>query len=100
MYLRAWQARLDLNRGRIGQAGTLAQEVLKSPDATLPTRIVASVCAGLCAARTGDPERGRDLLDEASREAHGTGELQRLGPVAAAQAEAAWLARRLDVIEE
>jgi DNA-binding CsgD family transcriptional regulator len=100
MYLHAWRARSALNQGLIGEAAAAADSTLISPDATLPTRIVAGVCAALCAARTGDVERARTLLDGASRDAWATGELQRVGPVAAAHAEMAWLERALDAVDE
>src|SRR6185503_18482042 len=46
---------------------------------------------GLVRARRGDPEQWTPL-EQAWRLAEPTGELGRLGPVAAARAEAAWLA--------
>ncbi|HET8978818.1 MAG TPA: AAA family ATPase [Solirubrobacteraceae bacterium] len=94
LYLRAWQARLELDRGRWSHAAELVLEVLGDPDASIPQQIVASVAGGLLAIRTGDEERGRRLLDEALALAQPTGELQRLAPVANARAEAAWLAGR------
>lgn len=91
VYLRAWQSRLALDSGRWRAAADLAGEVLAHPRASPPARIVASVVAGLLAVRTGERERGEALLHEALALAAPTGELQRLGPVAAARAEAAWL---------
>jgi DNA-binding CsgD family transcriptional regulator/tetratricopeptide (TPR) repeat protein len=91
VYLRAWRARLALDSGRWRTAEELATEALAHPQASPPTRIVASVVGGLLAARTGDAERAKALLDEALAVAAPTGELQRLAPVAAARAEAAWL---------
>ncbi len=93
LYLRAWQARRQLDSGRWQTAGELTHAVLAEHDASPPTRIVAGVTAGLLAARTGDDGRARSLLNEALRLAEPTGELQRLAPVAAARAEAAWLRR-------
>jgi DNA-binding CsgD family transcriptional regulator len=66
---------------------------MSDPGASVPQQIVARVTGGLLAIRTGDEERGRQLLDEALAQARPTGELQRLAPVAAARAEAAWLRR-------
>jgi DNA-binding CsgD family transcriptional regulator len=91
VYLRAWRARLALDSGRWGAAAELAEEALGHQQASPPTRIVASVVAGLLAIRTGQAKRGAALLDEAQLIAAPTGELQRLAPVAAARAEAAWL---------
>lgn len=91
VYLRAWRARLALDSGRWRAAADFAAEVLAHPRASPPTRIVASVVGGLLAVRTGDAEHGEALLDEALAVAAPTGELQRLAPVAAARAEAAWL---------
>jgi DNA-binding CsgD family transcriptional regulator/tetratricopeptide (TPR) repeat protein len=91
LYLRAWRARLALDSGRWSMAAELAAEVLAHPQASPPTRIVASVVGGLLAVRTGEAERGQALLNDAQAIAAPTGELQRLAPVAAARAEAAWL---------
>jgi DNA-binding CsgD family transcriptional regulator len=61
------------------------------PRTSTTPRIHALVVLGLIRARRGDP--GADeVLDEAWRLAAPTGELPRLGPVAEARAEAAWLA--------
>ncbi|HEX2281462.1 MAG TPA: response regulator transcription factor, partial [Thermomicrobiales bacterium] len=60
--------------------------------ATSPvSRIQALVALGYLRARRGDPEVAK-VLDEALALATPTGELQRLGPVRAVRAEAAWLA--------
>ena len=91
IYLRAWRARLALDSGRWRTAEELATEALAHPQASPPTRIVATVVRGLLAARAGDGPRATALLDEALGVAARTGELQRLAPVAAARAEAAWL---------
>ncbi|HET9125080.1 MAG TPA: AAA family ATPase [Solirubrobacteraceae bacterium] len=99
LYLRAWQARLELDRGHWSSAAELVLGVLGDPDASIPQQITARVVGGLLAARTGDEERGRRLLDEALAQAEPTGELQRLAPVAAARAEAEWLAGRRTVID-
>src|SRR5262249_42911247 len=50
-------------------------------------------------ARRGDPQVW-EPLDEALALAEGTGELQRIAPVAFARAEAAWLEGRLDAVAE
>lgn len=99
LYLVAWRARSELDRGRWSTAGELVLEVLGDPDASILQQIVARVTGGLLAARTGDEDRARQLLDAALAQAQPTGELQRLAPVAIARAEAAWLRRQFDVID-
>ena len=100
LYLRAWRARHALNGGRWRAAGEEVSEVLAHPGASPPTQIVAHVVAGLLAARTGDHARARGLLEQANAFAAPTGELQRVAPVAAARAEAAWLRRELDEVDD
>ena len=99
LYLRAWAARLELDVGRWSSAATLVLGVMDDPDAPTTHQIVAGVIGGLLAARTGDDQRGRQLLDRALAQARPTGELQRLGPVACARAEAAWLRNRPEAID-
>jgi len=65
--------------------------VLRHPGAAPPSRITPLVVVGLLRARRGDPDPWSPLA-EALELAEGTGELQRLAPVAAARAEARWLA--------
>jgi DNA-binding CsgD family transcriptional regulator/tetratricopeptide (TPR) repeat protein len=91
VYLRAWRARVALDGGRWRAARELVDEVLAQSGAAPPTRIVAHVVAALLAVRTGDAARGGELLAVARAAAEPTGELQRLAPVASAEAEAAWL---------
>jgi ATP/maltotriose-dependent transcriptional regulator MalT len=90
LYIRALRARLYLGRGGWDEAESQARQLLDRYGAVVPTLIVANMVAGLARARRG--EYAADLLDEALRLAEQTGELQRLGPVRAARAEAAWLA--------
>jgi DNA-binding CsgD family transcriptional regulator/tetratricopeptide (TPR) repeat protein len=60
------------------------------------TRVVdALVVLGRLQARRGDPEAA-DLLEEAAARSFPTGELQWVGPVAAARAEHAWLQGEMD----
>ena len=88
-YMGAWLAVLLAERGNYDEALTQAEVILRRPRLA-PTRIMASVVAGVVRVRRGGD--GSDLLDEATRLAQGTGEPQRLVPVAAARAEAAWVA--------
>jgi DNA-binding CsgD family transcriptional regulator len=90
LYLLAERARLELNEGRSAHAAETASLVLRMPRTSTTPRILALIVLGLVRARRGDPERWA-LLDEAWKLAEPTGELPRLGPVAAAKAEAAWL---------
>jgi DNA-binding CsgD family transcriptional regulator len=64
--------------------------VLHEPRSSTFPRIFALVVIGLVRARRGDPDLWAPL-DEALPLAEMSGELGRLGPVAAARAEAAWL---------
>src|SRR5262249_4412642 len=61
-----------------------------SPGGTVIGRITALVAAGRLRARQGDPA-AQAALDEALELATRADNLQRLGPVCAARAEAAWL---------
>jgi ATP/maltotriose-dependent transcriptional regulator MalT len=89
-YVLAWKARLDFEQGRWDEAARLASQLIVR-DAVAPvTRIPAMAVLARIRLRRGDP--GADeLIDEASELASNTGELQRLAPIAAARAEAAWL---------
>jgi ATP/maltotriose-dependent transcriptional regulator MalT len=90
-YLLSFRARLCLEQGRWEQAAETAGSVLRIPRTSINPRITALVVLGLVRARRGDPGP-QPLLDEAWALAEPTGELFRLGPVAAARAEVAWLA--------
>jgi DNA-binding CsgD family transcriptional regulator len=90
LYLLATRARLELNEGHWAQAAETAGLVGRIPRTSTTPRILALVVLGLVRARRGDPGQ-LALLDEAWRLAEPTGELPRMGPVAAAKAEVAWL---------
>jgi DNA-binding CsgD family transcriptional regulator len=90
LYLLAARAQLELHEGRWAQAAETAGLVQRIPRTSTTPRILALVVLALVRARRGDPGQS-PLLDEAWRLAEPTGELSRLGPVAAARAEAAWL---------
>ena len=94
-YLLAYRARAELDRGHWDEAVECADRMLRNPETSLVPRIVALACVGLIRARRGQ----KDLwgpLDEAWSLARGTGEPQRIEPVAAARAEAYWLTVRAD----
>jgi len=90
-YMRAWLARLCFERGEWDRAATEAEALLVRPDTPVVVRQPALVVLARVRVRRGDPGAAA-LLDEALDLARATGELQRLAPVAAARAEAAWLA--------
>jgi DNA-binding CsgD family transcriptional regulator/tetratricopeptide (TPR) repeat protein/GTPase SAR1 family protein len=91
LYLLAFRARLELDRGRWIEAADSAETVLRIHRTSTTPRIWALCVLALVRARRGDPGWS-GLLDEAFGLAEPTSELGRLGPVAAARAEAAWLA--------
>ncbi len=94
----AYLARAELDRGLWAQAADHAETVLRLRRASTTPTIFALVVIGLLRARHGDPDPWSPL-DEAAELAEMSGELPRLAPVAAARAEAAWLAGRADEIE-
>ena len=93
LFLVACRARLELDRGQWTQAADSAAEALRDRRTWPVPRVYALTVLGLVRARRGDPEVW-PALDEALALAEPTGELQRLGPVASARAEAAWLEGR------
>ena len=95
IYMVAWRAIVEVNAGDYDSAAASAKEVLHHSRTAQITRIPALVALGLVRARRGDPGP-HEPLDDALELARTTGELQRLGPVAAARAEAAWLAGDTD----
>ncbi len=90
LYLLADRARLELDQGRWADAADSAAAVLRIHRTSTSPRIIALVVLGLIRARRGDPGQW-EAFDEAWALAEPTCELPRLGPVAAARAEAAWL---------
>ena len=94
-YARAWQALSATYQGRWDEAVGLARGVLGRPSTPAIARITALIALGRVRARRGDPEVAT-VLDEALALARRTGTLQRLGPVHAARAEAAWLRGDVD----
>src|SRR4029453_15188241 len=91
LYLLGFLALCELWDGRYAEALALAEETLRHPRLTGPGRVQPLPALGGVRARRG--ERGAwEVLDEARALAAETREPQRLCPVAAARAEAAWLA--------
>jgi DNA-binding CsgD family transcriptional regulator/tetratricopeptide (TPR) repeat protein len=97
LYLIAYRARSELDQGRWDDAAFSAGLVLGDPRAMHIPRIWAAAVLGLIRARRGDPAVWPPL-DDAWALAKSTGELQRIGPAAAARAEAAWLEGRPDAV--
>jgi DNA-binding CsgD family transcriptional regulator/tetratricopeptide (TPR) repeat protein len=85
-----WLAQCEFWEGRYAEAAGLAEEKLREPRLPVPSRIQALLVLGRVHTRRGLAQAA-EMLDEAWALATGTGELQRVGPVGAARAEAAWL---------
>jgi DNA-binding CsgD family transcriptional regulator/Tfp pilus assembly protein PilF len=99
LYMTAWLARSLAEQGRYAEAERHLAGVLRHPNLSPVNRVSALPLAGVLAARCG--RDGTAALDEALPIAVQTGESQRLVPVAAARAEAAWIAgRTADLVTE
>jgi DNA-binding CsgD family transcriptional regulator len=86
-----WRARSQLEQGHWDLAAASATAVVELAGVPAASRITPLAVLGRLRARRGDPDPWAPL-DEAAELALPTGELQRLAPVAAARAEAHWLA--------
>jgi DNA-binding CsgD family transcriptional regulator len=95
-YMHVYNARIELDRGRWGDAIEATPASVVDPGTPLP-RIVALVVLGLAHARRGEPDHW-PALDEAAELSADSGELQWVAPVAVARAEALWLAGRPDAV--
>jgi len=89
-YGTAWLARVRFEQGHWSEAADLARETPATSGVSPISPIVGLTVLGRIRARRGDPGVA-EPLEEAWRLAEETGDLQRLWPVAAARAEAAWL---------
>jgi len=99
-YMRAFRAVAALARGDWDQAADDAHIIIQHPYIAAVSKIPALTVIGLLRARRGDPDV-ETPLDEASDLARIANEMQRIGPVIAARAEAAWLQGRLcEVMDE
>ena len=90
LYMTAWLARSLAEQGRYDAAERHVADVTRRPHVSPITQVSVLPVAGLLAARRGRDGTGE--LDEALTIAVRTGEALRLIPVAAACAEAAWIA--------
>lgn len=89
-YALAWLALTDLYAGRWDDAATRAAEAERRSARATTGRVMALVALGRLRTRRGDPGH-QEVLDEALQLAQATGTLQRLAPVHAARAEAAFM---------
>ena len=96
-YALAYRAQAELMLGKWPEAADSAESVLRARRASTSPRIISLVVAARVRARRGDADPW-PLLDEAQALADVSAELPRLGPVAVAKAEAAWLEGSLDAI--
>lgn len=96
-YLLCWHAWVLKYQGHWAAATALAQEMLADRTVSPTRRIVALLVLAHIRLRQGDP-RASDVLDEALALAGPTAEPQRLSPVRAMRAEAAWLSGDRDGI--
>ena len=96
LYMEAWLAASMLEQGRYAAAVQLADPVVRNPSVPPVSRVPALVVTGTVALRRGVRRLADERLDLARDLAADTGEIQRILPVAAARAEAAWMADDLD----
>lgn len=90
-YMEAWQALVMLRQGDWPAAGGLANALLARQTIGSTNRVMALVALGRLRVRRGDPGI-EAVLGEALALAERSGTLQRVAPVRALRAEAAWLA--------
>ena len=91
LYMTSWQALTQLYLGEWDEVALTTTAVLQFPDVPAISQIMALLALGRLRVRRGDPGVW-EALDEALILAEQTETLQRIAPVRAARAEAAWLA--------
>lgn len=97
-YCTAWLALTQMYLGRWQEAADIAQRALKgSPMAV--AHIMALAALGRVRTRRGDPDAWT-VLDEALELASQTETLQRLAPIRATRAEAAWLEDNVEKVKQ
>lgn len=99
LYMLAWRARLNLERGEWQAASDDADMILQHPRTSAISRTPALTVVGQLRLRRGDPDVSTPLED-ARKLAASIDELQRSAPLAAVLAEAAWLDGNLEGIVE
>ena len=98
-YAMAWLALCELYLGLWDDAAEHAADIVQQATHRTTSRVMALVALGRVRARRGDP--GVDeVLDEALQLALASNTLQRIAPVRAARAEAAWLRGDLAAVDE
>jgi DNA-binding CsgD family transcriptional regulator len=95
--LLAHRCRLELDRGNFERAAVLADAAVRDPHNGRIPHTWALTTIGLVRARSGKPD-ALGPLDEARTLAQSTGDPQRIGSIAAAIAETAWLAGSYDTV--
>jgi ATP/maltotriose-dependent transcriptional regulator MalT len=98
VYLLGWRARLYLETGRWPLAEADATRALGLQTGASVIPIPAMIALGHLKVRRGDAD-ATAWLEKASSLSLPTGELQRIGPLAAARAEAAWWSGEPDQVE-
>ncbi|HEY0735133.1 MAG TPA: AAA family ATPase [Herpetosiphonaceae bacterium] len=88
-YMLAWQAWTYLHLGAWNEATEAAEVVLRDASLATENQLMALVALGRLRARRGDPQ-AQVVLDEASQLAQSVHNIDRLGPLYTARAEAAW----------
>lgn len=91
LYMLAWRARTSFEQGDWQGASEDAEAVLQHPRTAPISRVPALTVLGHIRVLRGDPDQ-RAPLEQAQALARSIDELQRSGPLAAAFAEAEWLA--------
>ncbi len=89
VYLHGWRARSLFEQGRWPQAAAEAEKALHLQPGSAVIALPAAIALGHLRARQGRPDAAA-LLGQARDHALPTGEIQRIGPMAVARAEAAW----------
>ncbi|HET9912645.1 MAG TPA: response regulator transcription factor, partial [Anaerolineales bacterium] len=89
IYLSGWQAQMYFDTGHWLEAEEQARAAIRLSRRLTTTSLPAFIALGHLKVRQGDSEAA-ELLDRLRSRVLSTDELQRIGPVAAARAEAAW----------
>jgi DNA-binding CsgD family transcriptional regulator/tetratricopeptide (TPR) repeat protein len=99
LYMLGWRAQLRLDRGDWSAAAADAEPVVSRSGVPAALKLPALLALATLRIRRGDPA-AEPLLDEADALARVADEPQRVGPVALARAEAAWLRGQVAIAAE